>query len=323
LGRSDYRPFGETWGQTGTLPRQRFTGQARDGEADLDDFNARAYQPRFGRFTRPDPVSGNLFQPQSWNMYAYAQNRPLVLTDTSGLDPQNRPSIPECPGCPVYGTVTDVKWVPSGGIGGAMRENHQRADPGPSFSTSFTLWALSSTLNLAHASERTFGQGHEPERRRQQGGTQGPTIISSDFSSLIPGIVKGAIAKSVVASNQPGPTDPTGKKHEEGGVWGRNADGSIFPIPAYPGPMCTTQRCVIDVFRSPFEALNTGFVKFIGTWHVHPDGPWGQSPSADDLASVSTYPAGMHLVIGAGNQRIYLYATSSIVAQMSLRRFLR
>jgi RHS repeat-associated protein len=87
LGRSDYLPFGETWNQSGALPRQRFTGQARDGEAGLDDFNARAYQPLFGRFTRPDPVSGSLFAPQSWNAYAYVQNRPLVATDPSGMSP--------------------------------------------------------------------------------------------------------------------------------------------------------------------------------------------------------------------------------------------
>jgi RHS repeat-associated protein len=71
--------------QSGALPRQRFTGQARDGEAGLDDFNARAYQPLFGRLTRPDPVSGSLFAPQSWNAYAYVRNRPLVATDPSGM----------------------------------------------------------------------------------------------------------------------------------------------------------------------------------------------------------------------------------------------
>ena len=81
LGRSDYLPFGETWNQRGTLPRRRFTGQARDGAAGLDDFNARAYQPLFGRFTRPDPISGNVFEPQSWNAYGYVQNRPSVYKD--------------------------------------------------------------------------------------------------------------------------------------------------------------------------------------------------------------------------------------------------
>jgi RHS repeat-associated protein len=94
LGRSDYLPFGETWNQSGALPRQRFTGQARDGEAGLDDFNARAFQPLFGRFTRPDPVSGNVYSPQSWNAYAYVQNRPLVATDASGMQMAYLPWTP-------------------------------------------------------------------------------------------------------------------------------------------------------------------------------------------------------------------------------------
>ena len=36
IGRSDYLPFGDTQEQSGMLPRQRFTGQERDGEAGCD-----------------------------------------------------------------------------------------------------------------------------------------------------------------------------------------------------------------------------------------------------------------------------------------------
>jgi hypothetical protein len=42
VAQSDYLPFGEALGATGSLPAQRFTGQQRDGEAGLDNFNARA-----------------------------------------------------------------------------------------------------------------------------------------------------------------------------------------------------------------------------------------------------------------------------------------
>jgi RHS repeat-associated protein len=108
LGRSDYLPFGETWNQSGALPRQRFTGQARDGEAGLDDFNARAYQPLFGRFTRPDPISGNVYAPQSWNAYAYVQNRPLVATDPSGMQTYY---LPYNPLPPTLGEGQVMAWV--------------------------------------------------------------------------------------------------------------------------------------------------------------------------------------------------------------------
>ncbi len=40
-----------------------------------------------GRFLSPDPVSGSVGNPQSWNMYSYVLNNPTSLTDPSGLDP--------------------------------------------------------------------------------------------------------------------------------------------------------------------------------------------------------------------------------------------
>ena len=86
LGRSDYLPFGETLNQSGALPRQRFTGQERDGEAGLDYFNARSFQVRTGRMNAPDPLFGSArYDPQQWNRYAYVRNQPLTNTDPSGM----------------------------------------------------------------------------------------------------------------------------------------------------------------------------------------------------------------------------------------------
>jgi RHS repeat-associated protein len=86
LGRSDYLPFGETLNQSGSLPRQRFTGQERDGEAGLDYFNARSLQARTGRMNGPDPLFGNVIRtPQSWNRYSYVRNQPLTLVDPTGM----------------------------------------------------------------------------------------------------------------------------------------------------------------------------------------------------------------------------------------------
>jgi|WetSurMetagenome_2_1015567.scaffolds.fasta_scaffold42444_2 RHS repeat-associated protein len=87
LGRSDYLPFGETLNQSGALPRQRFTGQERDGEAGLDYFNARDLQTRTGRMNVPDPLFGNaMMSPQRWNRYSYVVNNPLRATDPTGMD---------------------------------------------------------------------------------------------------------------------------------------------------------------------------------------------------------------------------------------------
>jgi RHS repeat-associated protein len=106
VARSDYLPFGENLNPSGALPPWQFTGQVRDGEAGQDDFGARRYQPRHGRFTAVDPVYAGLFDPQQWNRYGYARNSPLVFVDPDGR--QFRIGV-ECqypggaPGCPFVG----------------------------------------------------------------------------------------------------------------------------------------------------------------------------------------------------------------------------
>ena len=70
-----------------------FTGKERDIETGFangnDYFGARYYASTMGRFMSPDPaglVFASLANPQSLNLYAYAQNNPLIYTDPTGLD---------------------------------------------------------------------------------------------------------------------------------------------------------------------------------------------------------------------------------------------
>ena len=84
------------WGQdtTGILQqteRMRFTGHERDLGSlsdtldDLDYMHARYYNPNIARFLSVDPgrdVDPKV--PQAWNMYAYARNNPINLTDPDG-----------------------------------------------------------------------------------------------------------------------------------------------------------------------------------------------------------------------------------------------
>jgi RHS repeat-associated protein len=65
------------------------TGKERDTESGLDYFEARYYGSSMGRFSSPDPsglLAANPADPQSWNMYAYARNNPLINIDPTGLD---------------------------------------------------------------------------------------------------------------------------------------------------------------------------------------------------------------------------------------------
>src|SRR5947207_1007563 len=97
---SDYLPFGEELGQgnggaardttfSGNGTRQKFTGKERDAESGLDFFEARYFSGPQGRFTSPDPIfasAAHLADPQMWNLYSYARNNPLSITDPTGLD---------------------------------------------------------------------------------------------------------------------------------------------------------------------------------------------------------------------------------------------
>jgi RHS repeat-associated protein len=61
-----------------------------DADTDLarSYFGARYYASRTGRFTTVDPahVNGNIFDPQSWNAYAYTRNNPLRFVDPTGTE---------------------------------------------------------------------------------------------------------------------------------------------------------------------------------------------------------------------------------------------
>lgn len=71
------------------IESQKFTGKERDAETGLDYFGARYFSAAQGRFTSADePFEGQHAEnPQSWNLYSYALNNPLVLTDPDGREP--------------------------------------------------------------------------------------------------------------------------------------------------------------------------------------------------------------------------------------------
>jgi RHS repeat-associated protein len=86
---SDYYPFGTEVivSSTGTN-KYKFTGKERDAETGLDYFGARYYSNGLGRWVTPDApfADQHLQNPQSWNLYMYAGNRPTSLIDTDGRE---------------------------------------------------------------------------------------------------------------------------------------------------------------------------------------------------------------------------------------------
>lgn len=101
--RHDYLPFGEElmvgmgngsirtgaggMGYQADSVRQKFTGKDRDIETGLDYFGARYYSNIQGRFTSPDQPFADQEEedPQSWNLYSYVRNNPVLFVDPFGL----------------------------------------------------------------------------------------------------------------------------------------------------------------------------------------------------------------------------------------------
>jgi RHS repeat-associated protein len=86
IGTQDSQPFGEEGLMSaGEVEKHRFTSYERDGETGTDYAINRQYQNSTGRFMRPDPESGLITNPQSWNRYAYVRNDPVNSVDPLGL----------------------------------------------------------------------------------------------------------------------------------------------------------------------------------------------------------------------------------------------
>jgi len=57
----------------------------RDAESGLDHTQFRQYSSGLGRWLSPDPLFGNVSNPECLNRYAYVLNNPTTSTDPLGL----------------------------------------------------------------------------------------------------------------------------------------------------------------------------------------------------------------------------------------------
>ena len=71
------------------LKQSDVTAQKLDSYIKLLQMGARWYDYDTGRFTQPDTIIPNPYNPQSLNRYAYGLNNPVNLVDPSGHAPQN------------------------------------------------------------------------------------------------------------------------------------------------------------------------------------------------------------------------------------------
>ncbi len=92
---ADFYPYGGERSYTNTCPQNyKFEGKERDAETGNDDFGARYYSNRFGRWLSADwsavavPVPyANLSNPQTLNLYAMVADDPESFADLDGHTP--------------------------------------------------------------------------------------------------------------------------------------------------------------------------------------------------------------------------------------------
>ena len=85
--RQKYLPYGELLEQSGTFKTAKgYTNHEQTDTSGLIYMQARFYLPWFGRFTSPDPARDQHFEDtQSWNIYSYVRNSPIMITDPTGM----------------------------------------------------------------------------------------------------------------------------------------------------------------------------------------------------------------------------------------------
>jgi RHS repeat-associated protein len=141
---SEYTPYGQEVNHVSSCPsvyRYRFTGYELDPETNLSYAGARYYSYKIGRFTSPDPLTGNPADPQSFDRYTYVGNSPPNFTDPSGL--LKKPCLSRNPGGCLY------SWGDLGGSAnfGAFLASLGSAGYGADFGGSYTLDGLNVGLS--------------------------------------------------------------------------------------------------------------------------------------------------------------------------------
>ncbi len=80
-----YLPFGEILEESNE--RYLYTGQESDPESKLYYYGARYYSPYLAKFTQPDTIIQDIYNPQNLNRYSYVLNNPYKYNDPSGHSP--------------------------------------------------------------------------------------------------------------------------------------------------------------------------------------------------------------------------------------------
>jgi RHS repeat-associated protein len=140
---------------------------------DLIHMNGRVYDPVIGRFLSPDPIVSQLKNSQSLNPYSYVQNRPLTLTDPTGLVPtSNKPRDDGVPMNPRFAFVIARKpGLYASLFGGRMQDatapslaggSQTAADAGMTVGDTYA-WGVAQATTAAEESQASGSNGSQTD----------------------------------------------------------------------------------------------------------------------------------------------------------------
>lgn len=158
-----FYPWGQNWTRAGQPYVMHFAGMQNFENPGLvypTDF--RKYNPALGRWMSPDPLAGDVSNPQSLNRYAYVLNNPVSNTDPSGLSGCNADDANSVDTTSGPGVIHVTSWAPcptsdNVGLLPPVSSGHL-VDSGRGGSSSGDKSAFSTVQRLACAAD--FGQNH-------------------------------------------------------------------------------------------------------------------------------------------------------------------
>jgi RHS repeat-associated protein len=221
-------------------PHYQFTGKERDEESGLHYFEARYYGSPLARFASVDPLLANRFQlevPQKLNLYAYANNRPLIYTDPTGLDIFDT-------ALDVLGTVTDVALSGTGVTG-------MFSSPAQLVSEIKTARHAGAVETLFKTHEGSFVTQAEATSRYTQSAKTTGLLTKANTVMGYAGIGLGFV-QTVIGAAEDKPED----------VVGGLANSQVAAIGmkgGHLGAIFAISYCATDMFVAPFVDRKTGY----------------------------------------------------------------
>ena len=315
LDDSDFYPYGgERSYSSSSGNNYKFTGKERDSESGLDDFAARFYTSNYGRFLSPDDSKYiHSADPQTLNLYTYVANNPINAVDPTGHDPHRAPSL----NMPTF----------EGDSGTPESQDLADSQAGYGEGIGYTQNCIQ---DLAQCQEDEEEEAEQQQAQKQQ--------TAQALADQVPQSVKEEMQTSLNDSNKDatarGSDDKEGEFHEEGGDWGTNSKGEVVSERWKPGSKASPLPGSVNADIVPFDEAKPGQdLKYVGDWHVHPKGTstdakgnkygFDQKPSnpEDTGGDSGEHKGGIHIVLGARDNKVYFYNSNGLIGSVSFKSF--